>query len=270
MHDRLSCQVEYPRKGLLESLRSGENMETCVVTRKLAGALIALIALIGFGLLSPSAYAGDLSDLRGKRYGEVLLGTGGLIMPKQVEVYNTIGLNDCPDALWSKLDPKKIKQDTGAKFVRLNGPRYWVIDGMKNSSLVSKDKKNFGGIDMREAGILQLSADVRQSAGKSYVIHKVARHTIWVYKAGQPVYQLIGPDKSVYFMQSFSVQKEQQTVDTLSSLGKRLNLPTGWQFRVLKLSKDFELPAEKGVAYVVQDNLSNTYQKSSAKVDDSF
>jgi hypothetical protein len=219
-------------------------------------------------VLAPVALAADVNNLRGQRYGEVLLGTGGLVAPREFDVYNTIGLNDCPQELWSKLDPEKIKVETGAKMVRLNGPRYWVIDGMTNSSLISKEKREFGGIAMRQAGTVKLSLKDELSMGRPYSIHEVARDTTWVFDAGKPVYQLIDPDGSVYFMQSFSVQKQKQDPSTLSKLDGQLKLPNGWKFRTLVLSKDFEVKAINGIAYVVQDDLDNTYQKSSAKVTD--
>ena len=50
----------------------------------------------------------------GARYGEVLLVTGRL---NRVEatVYNTLGLNDCPDDLWRALDAEAIKKTHRAR-----------------------------------------------------------------------------------------------------------------------------------------------------------
>lgn len=215
-----------------------------------------------------SVNAADMNNMRGERYGEVLLGSGGLLVPNSFDVYNTIGLNDCPEELWSKLDAEKLKKETGAKVVKLNGPRYWVIDGLTGSSLVNKEKRSFDGLDMRLAGTLELTMKDKMSLGKPYIIHQVARKTTWVFKAGKPVYQLIDPDGAVYFMQSFSAQKAKQDMDSLAKLGSQLTLPSGWKFRTLTLSKDFNLSAIDGMAYVVQDDLENTYQKSIAKESD--
>lgn len=215
-----------------------------------------------------SVNAADMNNMRGERYGEVLLGSGGLLVPNSFDVYNTIGLNDCPEELWSKLDAEKLKKETGAKVVKLNGPRYWVIDGLTGSSLVNKEKRSFDGLDMRLAGTLELTMKDKMSLGKPYIIHQVARKTTWVFKAGKPVYQLIDPDGAVYFMQSFSAQKAKQDMDSLAKLGSKLTLPSGWKFRTLTLSKDFNLSAIDGMAYVVQDDLENTYQKSIAKESD--
>ncbi len=225
----------------------------------------AILALV-FLACAASVTAGSIIDLRGKRYGEVLLGTGGVVVSKELDVYNTIGLNDCPEELWSKLDPAAIKKETGAKVVRLNGPRYWVMDGMTNSN-VSPDIRNFGGIEMRRAGVLAVSiSDLMHQ--DPYTVHKVARQTTWVYQAGKPVYQLISPDGSVFFMQSFSAQKKSQDMQDLAKLGSALTLPKGWQFRTLTLKKDYLLTATDGMAYVTRDDFANTYQKSTAQPND--
>jgi hypothetical protein len=219
-------------------------------------------------MMAPSGLAADMNNLRGQRYGEVLLGTGGLVGPNELDVYNTIGLNDCPLDLWSKLDPAQIKTDTGAKIVKLNGPRYWVIDGLVNSTLLNTDKRTFGGIEMRHAGTIELTLQDKMSFKQPYTVHKVARNTTWLFKGGRPVYELIGPDGAVYLMQSYSVQKQNQTPDTLAKLDSQLKLDNGWKFRTLTLKNDFEVKAQDGMAYVVQDDFGNTYQKSSAKESD--
>lgn len=225
--------------------------------------LIAALLSISYSVVSDAA---ERSNLRGERYGEVLLGKGGFITPKEFDVYNTIGLNNCPEELWSKLDADKIKTDTGSKVVKLNGPRYWTIDGLTGSSLVNPDPRDFGGIAMRHAGTLELSLTDKLNAGVPYAVHKVARTTTWVFDAGKPVYQLIDPSENVYFMQSYSLQKNpNQTMDRLAKLGSELKLPQGWSFRTRTLKKNYEVTAQDGMAYVIQDDFDNTYQRSAAK-----
>ena len=43
-------------------------------------------------------------------------------------VYNTLGLNDCPAAVWDKITEAEMKKRFGAIKVLLNGPRYFVMD----------------------------------------------------------------------------------------------------------------------------------------------
>jgi hypothetical protein len=234
-----------------------------MVQSRIIRSVFASLFLIALMILP--AVAGDRENMRGERYGEVLLGRGGLLVPNEFDVYNTIGLNDCPEDLWKKLDADKIKKENSVKAVILNGPRYWTIDGLTNSKLVSTVKKSFGGIEMRQAGTIELGLRDKLSLGKPYSEHKVARTTVWVFKAGKPVYQLISPDGSVYFMQSYSVQKQNQNFDSLAQLGSKLHLPSGWKFRTQNLKKDYFVKAIDGMAYVVQDEMDNTYQKSTAK-----
>lgn len=227
-----------------------------------------ILAFIFALTFMPSSVAGDMKGLRGKRYGEVLVGKGGLVMPKEFDVYNTIGLNDCPEDLWTKLDPAKIKQQMGAKAVMLNGPRYWTLDGMQNSKLVSKETVSFAGLQTRHAGTIELSLRDKLSLGQPYSVHRVARTTTWVFDAGKPVYELIGPDNSVYLMQSYSVQREKQDEQSLAKLGSTLKFKNGWRFRTQVPAREVTVTAQDGMAYVVQDDLGNTYQRSTLKPDD--
>src|SRR4051812_1471456 len=61
------------------------------------------------------------------RYGEVLL-VRGRLNRIEATVYNTLGLNDCPDDLWRALDAEAIKKAYRARAAILNGPRYFLMD----------------------------------------------------------------------------------------------------------------------------------------------
>ena len=59
-----------------------------------------------------STYAQDIKvrdNMRNARYGEIILVTGGPLNFTG-HVYNTIGLNNCPESAWKKLDPQKLTQ----------------------------------------------------------------------------------------------------------------------------------------------------------------
>ena len=67
--------------------------------------------------------------MRGVRYGEVLaVYVKGTVL--EAEVYGTQMLNDCPAELWDTLRADEIAADMGAVFVKLNGPRKWLLDGL--------------------------------------------------------------------------------------------------------------------------------------------
>ena len=141
---------------------------------------VALLSIALLALLTPSR-AGEVTDLRDKRYCEIMIGKGGIIVPKEFDVYNTIGLNDCPEDLWAKIDVEKIKAEADSRFVKLNGPRHWMIDGIVNSTLVSTETRSFEGLEMRIAGILKLPLEDMLKPPKPYQQLTVERHTTWVY-----------------------------------------------------------------------------------------
>ncbi|WED44238.1 hypothetical protein [Legionella cardiaca] len=201
-------------------------------------------------------YAGQISGLRDSRYCEILLGENKF----NIAVYNTIGLNDCPEEIWKKISVDSVKRETGVSFAKLNGPRYWMIDGMTNSKLVNPEQKTICGLDMRKAGILKLDLMDILTSAKPYKEHQVDRQTTWVYKAGKPIYELINPQGQVFVMQSYSIEKKPQSATTLEKLGSELSLPKGWRFRAGILKKDTDLNAINNKATVVQDNYLNTYQ----------
>lgn len=200
-------------------------------------------------------YAMDLDNTRGLRYCEVIYAKEKFTFA----VYNSLRLNDCPDDLWKKITVAQIKKQTGSYFVHLNGPRYTLMDGFRNVSLISKEQKVFGGIAMREAGILHLTlADIFRN--KPYHDHKVNRHTTWLFRAGKPVYELVDPHGKIYVMQSYSVQIKPQNTNSLAKLADILKLPKGWRFKTGILLKDDTVVAVNDKAIVVQDELMNTYQ----------
>jgi len=51
-------------------------------------------------------------------------------------------------------------------------------------------------------------------------------------------------------------------MEQLATLGERLQLPPGWQYRVRTPDDDLEVRAHGGKAHVVLDELENNYQRS--------
>ena len=204
------------------------------------------------------AQGAQKTHLRGERYCEIILAQTNT----QFAVYNTIGLNNCPENTWKHITEAEVKKETGAAHVHLNGPRYWVIDDIQNSSLVNQQIKTIAGLAMREAGVLHLGLLDLLKPNKPYKQRKVARKTTWVYEAGKPVYELIDPQGSVFVMQSYSIQKTPQTELSLQQLGTQLKLPEHWQFKTGILKKSEALQAIDNMAVVVQDSFLNTYQKA--------
>jgi hypothetical protein len=238
-------------------------------TGVLAAALLASIAIFGCGAPEPpkpplAEVTGSTKppvELRGLRYCEVLIAASkGLRVT--IDVYNSIGLNECPEADWSKLDAAQLTKELHAERVLLNGPRYWTFDRMEGSHLIDPTPRSFHGLAMRLAGRLELSVSEATGKHEPYTRHDVRRTTTWFYEAGKPVYELVDGDGHVYAMQSYSVQHAPQTAESLATLGERLKPPPGWSFRTRVLDAELRVTAVDGVAHVVQDDFANTYQQS--------
>lgn len=211
-----------------------------------------IFLLVSFPFLSS---AKNSDDLRNKRYCEIVVGHGLSAL-----VYSSIGLNNCPEDLWMKIDKKKIKKDIGKQFIYLNGPRYFAMDSSINNDGSNNSIKSFGGIQMREVGVVKLTFKDLLKGFRPYVEHAVSRKTIWVYKKGRPVFELISPNKKVFVMQSYSMEMATLLEGNLPKLGASLRIPNGWKFKTGILKKDMSLESINNKAIVTQDNLKNTYQ----------
>jgi hypothetical protein len=231
-----------------------------------AGAAALFIAagiafLLAVDAKSPAAAQGAQvpKELRNVRYCEVLT-LKRRRLTFEVSVYNTLGQNFCPAEAWRALDAKKLARQFKVTRVKLNGPRYWTLDSIEAAGATrSGETETFGGIAMTKRATITLKLWQAKLGG--YKVNAIKRTTVFNYKAGRPVYELISPKGDVYMMQSYSqIVDPKLTLDDLAGLGKRLKLPKGWTFRTRILQADYALKA-KGTAYVVQDDLFNAYQR---------
>ena len=195
--------------------------------------------------------------MRGVRYGEVLamfLRDTGL----EAEVYGTQMLNDCPQHLWQTLDADVITKEMGAMFVKLNGPRYWVLDGFGTKvDVVEPVFREFNGLNMRRIAILSLGTDFSPGA---YVERKVNRGAVFFWDAGKKVFELVNPQGVVYVMQALCISVDSNMSEqSLDTLGERLSMPEGWSYRVRVLSEELIVDTTATVATVLQDEFENSY-----------
>ncbi len=211
--------------------------------------LLALILTSGFA---------QTTDLRNQRYCEVLLGAGTIFKGVTFDVYNTIGLNFCPQEEWVKLNEKQIKKKWNTDFAKLNGPRFWTMDSMK-SSLLDPTIVKFNELEMRKAGVVELGFKDIFGKRKSYQERKVRRNSVWIFDAKKLVYELISPSGKTYIMQSFSTEVRNLRIQDLENLKPELILPKGWNYRARLLTEDLRVPIPFGLATVIQDNFYNSY-----------
>ena len=198
-----------------------------------------------------------IDHMRGVRYGEVLamfLRDTGL----EAEVYGTQMLNDCPQELWETLNADEIAKDMGAVFVKLNGPRYWLLDGLGSKvAVVDPVFKDFNGIQMRRIATIPIGADF---AAGPYTIRNVNRGAVFFFDAGKTVYELVDPDGRAFVLQARCVGVDpDMTEESLATLGERLALPEGWSYRTRVLDAELVVDTSATLATVVQDEFENTY-----------
>ncbi|MGA0863179.1 MAG: hypothetical protein ACO3RB_04730 [Ilumatobacteraceae bacterium] len=199
-----------------------------------------------------------IDDMRGVRYGEVLAvytRDGGL----QAEVYGTQMLNDCPAESWDTLVADDIAKDLGAVAVKLNGPRYWVLDGLGTKvAPVEPVLREFNGLLMRRIATVDLG---QIPGGVPYSVRHVDRGAQFFWDAGKPIYELVDPDGTAYVMQALCIGVDPKMNDDgyLESLGSRLALPTGWTYRVRIADTEIISDTTGKVAAVLQDEFENSY-----------
>ncbi len=199
--------------------------------------------------------------LRGARYGEIFVVThdaNGI----SGAIYNSQGLNDLPQQQWQALNPDALKDALKADAIVLNGPRHWVMDTLAVEVPDVGNVVAFGEVRMRLVGRIRIpDLSALGASRKPYNEHTIERKTQYGFSRGKLVYELVAPDGKVYIMQASSqIVDPNLTIDQLQSLGSRLRTPAGWQFRARTIEQDFVLRTD-GIAYIIQDELENTYQR---------
>jgi hypothetical protein len=219
-------------------------------------ALAAMV--IAAALASPavaSAAQRQGSGLHDARYCEIIE-LKGAPPDATATVWNTIGLNKCPDARWRAFDAAALARELGDTVVVLNGPRHFLMD---SATAATGRVRAFHGMRLRKVATIPIrsAADVAQTP---YTDRTISRTNTWRWRKGRTVFELVAPGGDTYVMQSYAQIKDPKLrLSKLGSLGRRLKLPTGWRYRSRKLAHALVLTA-KGKATVLQDELQNTYQ----------
>lgn len=197
------------------------------------------------------------TGMHAKRYCEVLLLHPAPAGPT-ADVYNTFPLNACPEAQWQAMDAAAIAQENDALIALLNGPRYWLMDGIKKQSSGPEVRKTFGGMEMIQRATVLVPDPI--AASKPYVVNSVNRETVFTFDKGTMVYEITDADGTTFVMQSWSQQIDPTLSESdLATLGSRLQLPTGWTYRARTLTAPLRVVTTSTTAKVVQDELKNSY-----------
>ena len=199
----------------------------------------------------------EKDHLRNVRYCEVFV-VRKHFFSTTAGVYNTLGLNDCPPEKWASLDTAKLKKEWNVTAIILNGPRYFIMD--RNALEKPGKVQSFDGLDAR----LLAELEIKPNSNKRmpYTENGVQRQNRYVYDRGKNVYELLSPNGNVYVMQSYSQEVDKELNEAgLLTLNGRLKLPNGWKYRTRTLDEDLVIENVGGKAYVIQDDLKNTYQR---------
>lgn len=206
-------------------------------------------------------------SIRGTRYCEIFIVSG--INNPVGTIYNTYGLNLCPEDCWSTLNPQNLVQyakQAGIKEVRqaiMNGPRFWIMDSI-SSPAQPGPVVSLGCLQMRQVGQIPLTRQDLRTEKPPYQEQLIKRDTVYTFNANQPTYQLINPKGEAYIMQSYTTMVNQNlTLNDLNNLKSQLQFPQGWDYQVISYPNDVTLATVNGQAVILQDNLKNTYQKIS-------
>jgi hypothetical protein len=223
--------------------------------------LVSAFAALLIGPAAPAAAgSADTNNLRDVRYCEVI--------PSVVDgsttttyVYNTLTFNRCPRGQWSQITEGLANREFGSQSAQLNGPRHWVMDEIiASGTSTTGETFTFGTIEMGLRATLVTPTGTPTVGNQFYVPSHVQRDTIFVYKAGQPIFILTDPDGNEYVMQSYA-----QIVDPtlmykdLPHLASELNLPAGWHYSTQTLTQDLQMNSN-GLATIINDDLANSYQ----------
>jgi hypothetical protein len=175
----------------------------------------------------------------------------------RVEVYNSYMLNDCPLDVWATLDADAVASQHGADMAVLNGPRYWMMDGIGKIDNVQPELAEFGGLLMRKAATIDVDPT---SARVPYTLRTVHRGAVFFFDAGKEVFEIVTDTSATFVLQAYCTSVDSSmSVDTLATLGSRLALPEGWRFRARVLDDELRVDTTGEPATVFQDEFENTY-----------
>lgn len=202
-------------------------------------------------------------SMHNQRYCEIVL-VKVSIPNVTISVYNTIGINACPEEQWKNINTDKLKKDFSVHTVVANGPRYYLMDkiGMYNTG-----DTTITSFDSLQA---KLWVKIRMGMGMALKMQKTEVYkerpfkmvTAKYFNKGSTVFELLSPEHT-YIMESYSAEVDSTLKEAdLPMLAQRLQFPTGWQYKVITLDSNLQLlttPSKE--SFGIEDELGNRYQR---------
>lgn len=174
--------------------------------------------------------------------------------------------NDEMDARFRALKAETLKAEFGGDGIFFNGPRRLVANTITGMSWDACKERVIAGIPLNLDGVFEVPNLEKFVSGSmpSYRPMVSKRTSSMIFNAGETVYELITPEGAVYTMFSLSLKVDpDNTIENLPTLGERLTLPKGWQFRSRTLDKEMVLTATADSDppnTVVLDQFEGNYQ----------
>jgi hypothetical protein len=202
-----------------------------------------------------------VEDARGYPQGELFFmhEEGGAV---HALVYNTTGLNPCPADKFDALDAGALAKQAGYETGWKNPRWFWMMDHL-TAALVG-EPATFEGLDFNMMARMEMPAGFTPEAGGQAALRyrpgQIRRVSTYEFLSGSPVSLLRSPDAITWVMQTYTDHLATDLTEAdLPSLGDRLQLGEGWQFKAKTLERTLVLDTQ-GLAHIVADDLENMYQ----------
>ena len=204
-------------------------------------------------------------NLRGVPHAEIIVFTKDTDGPGATgAAYNTLGLPvDFTDEQFRALDPAALAAEFHGDAVWMNGPRLALVDTASAELLDGGRVTTVRGIGMHTVAEIHVpDLQTFLSAQRPpYRRFTVVRTTQSLFLKGREIHELVSPEGHQYVMQSLSRHVDPDlSVEQLPTIGERLQLPEGWQYRVRTLGEELRVDAH-GDAHIVFDDYENNYQR---------
>lgn len=229
-------------------------------SRKILGTAVLAVALLvvpSAGTAKEAKAGKGLAGIYNSRYCEIFVVEPPVASLFAVNVFNTVGLNECPRDRWNAVDFDAIRQEWGALGAVANGPRRWTIDAISGGR--AGNPFEMSGLEVRKVATLETPS----LSPEPFTEVAIDRTTVWKFRKGRNIRIVVSPTGKRYAMQSYT-----KTVDPglkarhLNSIGRNplIALPEGWKFKTKKLRRPLALEVKR-TARIVRDGLGSTYQR---------
>lgn len=208
---------------------------------------------IWFCLCASMTHAKTEYQVFGKQYCEIVL-THDF---SNFVIYNSEDIEDCPHHWWRTLNEMKLKRKLNAAFVHFQEPHIWMVDRVIYSNN-SYSKMNISGKKFKKIGYFKLEWNKILQKHGPYTDFSIIKTYIFAINQGRHIYQLKDPYGHYYVLYAQSTK-----LKDINQLKVQIKLPTGWKFIEGAMLNDFILNPKDPNVHIVQDNLSNHYQRVS-------